>query len=250
MGPAVVVRPSQPPRRQRPPEPSRPSGPHPLSALLRPAAARRTLVRPADVGGPAAWQALVRDGVLVRVRHDVAAPSWLPLTPEVRALALAPAVPARAVVTGVTAAWVHCGAADGEALHLAYVPGTHRPPAWSGARVWSAPGIVGDCRPVAGVRVATPVRTAVDVALHLPPDDAVPVLVALAHAGVDLTAAARALELRLRAVGRPRARTTLAAAHRALTAPGPPAAHPPAAHPPAAHPPAAHPPAAHRPAAH
>lgn len=189
-----------------------------LSALLRPVVAGRTLVRPADVGGPAAWQALVRDGVLVRVRGDVAAPSWVPPTPELRARALAPAVPARAVVAGATAAWVHCGFADGEVLHLAYVPGTHRPHAWSGARVRSAPGIVGDSRPVGGVPVATPVRTAVDVALHLPPDDAVPVLVALARAGVDLEAAARSLELRLRAVGRPRARTTLAAARRALAA--------------------------------
>jgi hypothetical protein len=86
---------------------------------------------------------------------------------------------------------------------------------WSGARTWSAPGIVGDCRLVAGVRVATPLRTAVDVALHLPPADAGPVLAALAAAGVDLAAAARSLELRLRAVGRPRARATLAAARAA-----------------------------------
>jgi hypothetical protein len=214
MGPAVVVRPPEPPR------PPRPSGPLPLSALLRPADAGRSLVRPADVGGPAAWQALVRDGVLVRVRGDVAAPSWLALSAEVRALTLAPAVPARAVVAGASAAWVHCGVADGEVLHLAYVPGTHRPPPWSGARVWSAPGVVGESRRVGGVRVTTPVRTAVDVALHLPPDDAVPVLVALSRAGVDLAAAARALELRLRAVGRPRARTTLAAARRALAPPG------------------------------
>jgi hypothetical protein len=214
MGPAVVVRPPEPAQPTGP----LPPGPLPLSALLRPVVTGRTLVRAADVGGPAAWQALVREGVLVRVRGGVAAPSWLPVTPAVRALALAPAVPARSVVAGATAAWVHCGVADGGVLHLAYVPGTHRPSAWSGARVWSAPGIVGDCRAVGGVRVATPVRAAVDVALHLPPDDAVPVLVALARAGVDLTAAARSLELRLRAVGRPRARTTLAAAHRVLAA--------------------------------
>ncbi|WP_159796884.1 hypothetical protein [Puerhibacterium puerhi] len=210
MGPAVVV--------HRPVPPS--GGELPLSRLLPPApAARGGLVRPGDVGGPAAWQALVHDGVLVRVRGDAAAPSGTPVTPEVRARALA--VPARAVVAGPTAAWVHCGVADGEVLHLAYVPGTHRPPAWSGVRAWSAPGIAGDCLPLGGVRVETPVRAAVDVALHLPDGEAVALLLALARAGVDLDAAGRALELRLRVVGRPRARAVLGAARRALAADAP-----------------------------
>ncbi|PZR52732.1 hypothetical protein DNL40_10170 [Xylanimonas oleitrophica] len=191
--------------------------PTPLSALLRPPRtpgpeAGSALLRPDDVGGPGAWSALVRDGVLRRVREDVAVPAAVPLTAALRAASLARAVPPRTVVIGPTAAWVHVGGEAPARLDLGHQPGTHRPEVWAWTDVRSEPGLVADSAPVGGVLVTTPERTAVDVALREPEGTALHLVLALAAAGADLDRALRALEVRTRLVGRPRARRLLAEA--------------------------------------
>ncbi|TKR21875.1 hypothetical protein FA014_19445, partial [Cellulomonas hominis] len=79
-----------------PDPPSAPAAAHPAAPPRTPprTAARlppTPLVRPADVG-PVAWQLLLRDGHLVRLRGDVALPARVRATPALRAAALAPLV--------------------------------------------------------------------------------------------------------------------------------------------------------------
>ncbi len=167
------------------------------------------LVRPPDVGGRVAWDVLVRDGVLRVVADDAAVSARTPVTASTRAAALAPRVPAHAVLTGPTAVWVYCGGRMPELLYVAHRPGTHRPDVWAFTAVWSFPGLVADSVLLGGVPVTTPERTAVELALRLAPDVAVPLLADLRAAGTDLAAAARSLERRTRVPGRPRARLVL-----------------------------------------
>jgi hypothetical protein len=192
-----------------------------LSELLtrpRPTRTASAPVRPSDVGGRAAWDVLVRDGVLAALVDDAAAPADAPVTPATRAAALGARVPPRTVVAGATAAWVHCGGPPPRRLDLAYRSGTHRPELWEGATIWSASGLLADSVVLAGVRVTTLERTAVDVALRLPAERALPLVLHLVHTGADLEGAGRALERRTRAVGRPKARRVLAAARERLAA--------------------------------
>ncbi|PFG43297.1 hypothetical protein ATJ88_1982 [Isoptericola jiangsuensis] len=154
------------------------------------------LVRPSDVGGTVAWQVLVRDGVLEVLRGDVACVSATRIDPALRAGTLRGAVPTGAVVTGRTAAWVHTGAGRPDSLDLACHPGGRRPSRPRGARLWQAPLLAPDVRVVAGVRLTTPDRTAVELALH--DDGSTELLVALAAAGTDLDAVRRAVVLRPR----------------------------------------------------
>lgn len=178
------------------------------------------VVRPPDVGGRAAWSVLVRDGALEVVREDAAVPAGSPTTPRLRAALLRGQVPPAATVAGRTAAWVHVGppAPDGGHLDLAYRARGHRPAVWGRGLVWQAPLLRADVVELGGVRVTAPVRTAVDVALHVRDhDDALRRVLALVRAGgVDLDEADRQLERRVRAVGRPRARDVLGAARSAL----------------------------------
>ncbi|QAY71122.1 hypothetical protein [Xylanimonas protaetiae] len=215
MEPAAVpallrTRPAPSPGRT-PPE-GVPPGDLPVSALLAPERTPGVLVRPSDVGGRVAWDVLVRDGALTVVGDDAAVPARAEVSAGTRAAVLRPRVPARTVVTGVTAAWVHCGGPMPQVLHLAHRPGTHRPAVWSFTTVWSCPGLVGDSLSLGGVRVTTPERTAVELALRLPPAHALPLVLGLRSAGADLAAASRSLERRTRVAGRPRARLVLAAA--------------------------------------
>ena len=173
------------------------------------------LVRPADVGGRAAWGVLVRDGALEVVRGDAAVVAGAVVTPELRAALLVGSVPAGAVAAGRTAAWVHAGRAAGpraaDHLDVTYPAGGHRPELWGAGLVWQAPLLRGDTVDLAGVRVTAPLRTVVDVAVHVPGDDDAAALArALADAcGLALPDAAALLERRARVVGRPRARRVL-----------------------------------------
>ncbi len=65
------------------------------------------------------------------------------------------------------------------------------------------------CIELGGVRVTTPERTGMDLAVRASPEDAHRMLLALADDGLDLTTVVRRLELRSRVVGRPRAREVL-----------------------------------------
>ncbi|MBE1876756.1 hypothetical protein [Myceligenerans pegani] len=196
------------------------------------------VVTPARVGGPAAWQDLLRSGALTPLRDApldttgaVAVPAGVRVTPTHRALVLAEScggvLPARAVLAGASAAWVHSGLRGG--IHVPRLPtdagfpelahdaAVRRPDVPAGVLVRCAAGLVRDTMLLAGVPVTTPARTAADVACRLPFEQAVPVLTALAAGSadldpVDLDAVERALEARRRVVGRPAARRALAAA--------------------------------------
>ncbi|MBO0610580.1 hypothetical protein [Myceligenerans salitolerans] len=211
-----------------------------LARLLDPRPAPLPLVvTPEQVGGPVAWQDLMRCGALTAVRDAsldttgaVAVPASAHVTPAHRALALiastgAGALPARAVLAGVSAAWIHTGLRDGRPaprlpvgdsrLEVAHDATVRRPDVSTGTIVRCSPGLASDTMALAGVPVTTPVRTAADVACRLPFDHAVPVLTALAAgsadlAAVDLRVVERLLEARRRVVGRPAARRALAAA--------------------------------------
>jgi hypothetical protein len=167
-----------------------------LAELLLREDASPVLRRPGDVGGRAAWQALVRDGVLTVLRGDVACSATTRVDPALRARTLLGAVPTGAVVTGRTAAWVHTGVDAPDTLDLACRPGGRRPARPPGARLWQAPLLAPDVRLLGGVPVTTPARTAAELALH--DDDAHDLLVALARAGVDLVTVRRAVLLRPR----------------------------------------------------
>ncbi|MFD6134032.1 hypothetical protein [Isoptericola sp. NPDC056618] len=190
--------------------PGRPSGP---------------LVRPADVGGRAAWDVLVRDGSLEAVRDDAAVVAGTTVTPVLRAVLLAGSLPAGAVAAGRTAAWVHAGGRAGtrsaEHLDVAYAAGGHRPELWGAGLVWQAPMLRGDVVELAGVRVTAPLRTVVDVAVHVPgEEDAARLARDVADScGLALPDAAALLERRARVVGRPRARRVLARAAALRAAP-------------------------------
>jgi hypothetical protein len=179
-------------------------------------APRPSVVLPEDVGGAAAWDILVRDGALRVVRERAAVPAGDRVDASLRASVL-PRPARTGFVAGRTAAWVHAGVPDGGTLDLAYPTGRHRPEVWVGARVWQEPLLSSDVVEISGVRLTSPQRTVVDLALREDPDAAVDAVRALVEAcGVDLRAAARSLELRARVVGRPRARRVLAAAASAV----------------------------------
>lgn len=178
---------------------------------------RSRVVRPRDVGGRAAWSVLVRDGVLEVVRRDedAAVVAGTPTGPATRAGLLRARVPSGAVVAARTAAWVHAGPAadDGGRLDLTYRAGGHRPAVWGQGLCWQSPLLADDVVDLAGVRVTDPVRTAVDLALHVvPADDAARRVGTLVRVcGIELADVGRRLERRVRAVGRPRARDVLRA---------------------------------------
>lgn len=224
MSPFVVLpAPPVPPTgaRHRPAVPPRRLG----DLLAAPGRPSGTLVHPADVGGRAAWDVLVRDGALEAVRDDAAVVAGTVVTPLLRAALLAGALPAGAVAAGRTAAWVHAGRAAGpraaDPLDVAYAAGGHRPELWGAGLVWQAPLLRGDVVELGGVRVTAPLRTVVDVAVHVPAEeDAARLARAVADScRLALPDAAALLERRARVVGRPRARRVLARAAALRAAP-------------------------------
>lgn len=169
------------------------------------------LVGPHEVGGRAAFQALVRCGALVPLWDDVAAPAAVPVTSTLRALAVRDLVPRGTVVAGTSAAWVLCGSVRPRLLDVVYPPGRHRPAPHGERAPRQAHVLRDETVLVAGVLVTAPTRTVIDVATRCGPDEALVTLSRLRDAcGLDVAAAARSLELRYRWPGRDRARHTLA----------------------------------------
>ncbi|WP_415298688.1 hypothetical protein [Cellulosimicrobium sp. SJTW-1] len=169
------------------------------------------LVVPEDVGGPAAFQELVRAGALRRLWGDVAAPASVPVTPTLRALAVRDQVPRGTVLAGAAAAWVLCGSAPPRVLDVVHPPGRHRPPPRQGRAARQAHVLRDETSLVAGVLVTSVLRTALDVATRCEPVQALSTLRRLeVVCGLDARAAARSLELRHRWVGRAQARRALA----------------------------------------
>jgi len=175
--------------------------------LLRTGPPPRTVLRPCDVGGPVAWQVLVREGAVTVVRGDAGCAPGTRVDAALRAGLVGPEVPTGAVVTGRTAAWIHTGAGDGSGLDLTYPAGRHQPDRPAGARLWQSPLLTADVVRLAGVPVTSPERTVVELVLR--DGDPVDLVAALAGAGVDLGRARLRLERRPRAQGRPRARRLL-----------------------------------------
>jgi len=194
-----------------------------LGDLLAPPPRPGPLLRPRDVGGRAAWDVLVRDGALEVVRGDAAVVAGTVVGPAARAALLADELPAGAVAAGRTAAWVHAGRrapAGADHLDVTYPAGRHRPEVWGAGLVWQAPLLRDDTVELAAVRVTAPLRTVVDVAVHVRGEHEAAALarVVADACGLDLADAAALLERRARVVGRPRARRVLARAARPLSA--------------------------------
>ena len=171
-------------------------------------------VRVADVG-PAAWQALVRDGVLLPVWGDVAAPAGRPAGAHVRAQAVRPLVPPRAVLGRAAAVWVHAGGPVPARFAVLVAPKVRRPSPHPARVPHECPLPPGDVVRLGDVAVTTVPRTAVDVACHLPRAEAVVLLRRLAeHAALDLPAVRSAASHLGARDGGPRVREVLADAAR------------------------------------
>ncbi|WP_265521292.1 hypothetical protein [Oerskovia flava] len=177
-----------------------------------------TLVRPADVGGHAAWQELVRSGALVPVRHETALVAGTPPSPAARVETIRHLVPSRTVVGGASAAWVHVGSAVPRQVDVVYLPGTHRPPPRADRTLRQAAVLRSETVEIGGVLVAGLRRAALEVASTRPSHEARQTLSLLRDAGLDLDAVARSLELRLRWPGRATARDLLATVSSGATA--------------------------------
>jgi hypothetical protein len=187
----------------------RPPTPADVAMAVRVEAAP-VVVRPEHVGGAVAWADLIRCGALVRVREDVAVRPTTALTPAVRARSLAHVVPARTVVGGTTAAWVHCGFPAPARVEVVYPLGVHRPSPRPGLVSRQSALLRTETVLFGTVLVTSVERTAVDLACLTDPEVAGPAVRALVeHSGLDVRSALRLLDRRTRRTGRPRARALL-----------------------------------------
>ena len=147
----------------------------------------RTVSR--DDVGAAAWFGLLHDGVVRVVWWDVAIAADLPDTPELRAVALAPLIPARGVIGRRTAAWVHTGRYPPVRVEVLVRTGGRRTdphPARVAAEATLSPS---DVVHVGTHRATSVQRTGVDIARMLPSEEAVPTLRALQDVGFEATRA-------------------------------------------------------------
>lgn len=89
--------------------------------------------------GDAAWQRMVRDGVVVVLRQGVGHSPTTARTAALRAASLAAAVPRRATLAGAAALWVHGWRADGRApqsIEVAVPRGCHPDPPPGFSTTW------------------------------------------------------------------------------------------------------------------
>ncbi|GGH35622.1 hypothetical protein [Microbacterium album] len=114
---------------------------------------------------PAELSAACLDGELVALGEGYA-PSDALSTPWVRAASLRPLLRDGLVGIGLTAAWVHGGVGEPPAVHrVQRLAGRHLSrPVQSRVRYRDTPLAVSDAALLAGVRIATLVRTLVDLA--------------------------------------------------------------------------------------
>ncbi|GAA2723810.1 hypothetical protein [Cellulomonas aerilata] len=164
-----------------------------LAWLVQPPAPVPDGVRASDVG-PTAWQVLLHEGALHPVWGAVATPADRSPTPAVRATALRPLVPPRAVVGRAAAVWVHTGGPLPDRFDVLVEPRARRPSPHPLRVPHEVPLPDGDVVRLGDVRATTVLRTALDLARWLPEHESVPLLVRLVdHAGLDVTAALHAL---------------------------------------------------------
>lgn len=139
--------------------------------------------------GEAAWSRAVRTGVILPLTRDHAVPADVSASIGVRALAIAPAVPIRCAVTGLSALWL-LGFVAGECplpFRVVVPRGRHPdpPPGWASRQwQWHTDGAHFEAaQPVADILA---VRTADAVATALRLDDhrgVVPAVAAAIRAG-------------------------------------------------------------------
>ncbi|WP_423184748.1 hypothetical protein [Arthrobacter sp. NyZ413] len=150
--------------------------------------ARQHDVRTHELYAPGAlftWaelQSMAADGVLQPLHGKSYVPSWPAITPRLRARAAALLVPDRIrtkVIAGrMTAAWIYGCAEAPERLSL-LVDAKHRISSLRSTRDCILHEVrLGqmDVVSIGGLLVTSPLRTAVDVALHVEPDRALPAL--------------------------------------------------------------------------
>lgn len=160
-----------------PPVPSLPSGLDPP-----------VLYSPGPLFSWAELQAMAADGVLARISQRGFLQPGAPATPQLRARAAAALIPAairqRVVAGRMTAAWIYGCAREPDRLAL-LVDANRRISSLRGARGCSFHetrlGTM-DVVSLGGLMVSSPLRTAVDIALHVRPEHAVPALTALLSA--------------------------------------------------------------------
>lgn len=156
--------------------------------LTPPPRALPRTVRAREVGGPAAFAELHASGRLVQLAPDVAVLPGAPVTRTDRLVALAARIPPRTVVGRMSAVWVHTGLGDPRTLAVLYAPTSHRPPRRPDLRTHQATLTDDDVEGLGGLLVTRPLRTAVDLARHVPRELSVPALVRLADDGLLDTA--------------------------------------------------------------
>ena len=164
-------------------------------ALTPPPATLPRTVRADAVGGDVAFATLHAAGHLVPLAPDVAVLPGADVTRADRLVALAPRVPPRTVVGRLSAVWVLTGHGDPRTLTVLYSPTAHRPASSANLRTHQATLADDDVEGLAHLLVTTALRTAVDVARHVPGAQAVPALEHLVRrAGLDPDALAARLE--------------------------------------------------------
>ncbi len=155
------------------------------------------IVYPPDVGGDAAFRALVAQGYLHELWTNHAVAADVPVTAAIRAGGLAGALtPAerRCVVGRATAVWLHTGAHRPRRADLLVPPGVRIPPPDVGHVAHETRLDPDECVDLGPLRVTDVCRTAADVARWLPLSAAAPMLATLAdHPLFDAGRAAAAL---------------------------------------------------------
>ncbi|MCX6500453.1 MAG: hypothetical protein NTU93_16915 [Arthrobacter sp.] len=156
--------------------PSNPAACHP------PGAAPPVLYFP---GTPFSWaelQAMAADGVLTQLSQRGYLPPGAAATPQLRARAAACAIPApirqRVVAGRMTAAWIYGCAGEPDRIAL-LVDASRRVSSLRATRGCSFHEVrLGpfDVVSLGGLMVSSPLRTAVDIALHVEPERALPAL--------------------------------------------------------------------------
>jgi hypothetical protein len=136
-------------------------------------------------GSPFSWaelQAMTADGLLTRLSQRGFLPPGAASTPMLRARAAAGCIPPpvrkRVVAGRMTAAWIYGCADEPDRLAL-LVDANHRVSGLRGMRGCSFHEVrLGPCDVVSlgGLMVSSPLRTALDIALHVAPDRALPAL--------------------------------------------------------------------------
>ena len=162
--------------------PSNPATCHP------PGAAPPVLYFP---GAPFSWaelQAMAADGVLARLSQRAYLPPGAASTPQLRARAAACAIPLpirqRVVAGRMTAAWIYGCAGEPDRIAL-LVDANRRVSSLRATRGCSFHEVrLGpfDVVSLGGLMVSSPLRTAVDIALHVESERALPALEALSAA--------------------------------------------------------------------